>query len=303
MLELTALRHFRAVAEARNFSRAAEKLFVTQPAVSHQIRLLERTLGVRLFERTRGAVELTEAGRTLDEFCLDLFARLTEAETRVRNLQQKVEGPIACASPAGITDGWLVPELVKFQKQHPAIDYRIVTAADETVRQLVLDRRVDFGIVLERVQVPGSALLHVPVFEEEYVLVVPGSPGRKRPPPMAGDVVFSRSFVIVEESDFMLERWLAVNYPGRAKEIRVRHVANHIPAILAMVQAGLGVAVLPRHSVARAIRSGRLAEVVPPASNVRNRFVLAYREQEPMPLKLRSIVGHLAAAGRALGLE
>ncbi|MBI2944869.1 MAG: LysR family transcriptional regulator [Candidatus Wallbacteria bacterium] len=294
MLELNALRHFMAVAESRSFSRAARKLFVTQPAVSHQIRGLERSLGVALFQRNPGTVALTDAGRYLQEFCIDLFGRLTEVETTLKNLQKSIQGTLRCASPSGIADTWLLPRLIAFQKANPRVDYRVTVGRDESVRNLLQERQVDFGIVLDRIAAAGTGLKHIPVFEEEYVLLVPGGSGRKRRPPKADDVVFRRPFVVVEENDYMLKRWLDVNYPDRAGEIRIGHVVNHIPAIITMVKAGLGMGVLPRHAVVDAIESGQVSEVSPPKSNVTNRFFLVYREQHPMPYTLGQAVEFLA---------
>ncbi|MBI3890205.1 MAG: LysR family transcriptional regulator, partial [Candidatus Wallbacteria bacterium] len=289
MLELTALRHFMAVAETRSFSRAAKKLFVTQPAVSHQIRGLERTLGVPLFRRDPGVVGLTDAGRYLQEFCSGLFTSLAGVETTLSNLKQSIQGTVRCACPSGLADAWLLPRLIAFHKQNPRVDYRITVGRDEAVRKVLLERQVDFAIVLDRIAAGGASLKHLPVFQEEYVLLVPGGSGRKRRPPRAADVVFRRPFVVVEENDYMVRRWLDVNYPERAGDIRIGHVANHIPAVIALVKAGLGMGVLPRHAVVDALASGQVTEVAPPKSNVTNRFFLAYREQHPMSYTLGKI--------------
>ncbi|MBI4870173.1 MAG: LysR family transcriptional regulator [Candidatus Riflebacteria bacterium] len=298
MLDFTALRHFLAVAETRSFSRAAQKLFVTQPAVSHQIRRLEKDLGLRLFERHPDQAVLTDPGLFLQQFCIDLFNRLGEAEARVRSSVHAVEGTVRLACPTGLADCWLIPELIKFRKAHPAVDYRVWMGPDEFIRSRLEDRRLDLAIIVQAITETGQRLVQTPIYTEEYVLFVPGGSGRQRQPPPADDVVFTRPFVVFEENDYMLRRWLEENYPGRAGDVRIGHVVNHFPALIAMVKAGLGVAVLPRHTVRRALDHGELTEVPAPKANPLNRFSLAYHRQEPMSPKLEKLVAHLGAAAQ-----
>jgi LysR family nitrogen assimilation transcriptional regulator len=296
MLELTALRNFMAVAEARSFSRAAAKLYVTQPAVSHQIRRLELELGVRLFLRKPEEVTLTDSGRILRESCVDLFNRLAEAETRVKNAQQSIEGLIRVGCPAGIADGWLVPVLIAFQKRYPKVGYRLFVGGDDRIRRRLHDRQLDLAIVIQGLAESHTRLGQEPIYEEEYILLIPGGSGRKRRPPRAEDVVFTRSFVVFEENDYMLRRWLEVNFAERASDVRIGHICNHLPGIIAMVRAGLGMAVLPRHAAAHALEAGEVTEVPPPNANVKNRFSLAYPIQDPMPLRLEAVLEHVRQA-------
>lgn len=296
MLDFTALRNFMAVAEARSFSRAATKLYVTQPAVSHQIRRLETGLGVKLFLRRPDEVTLTDAGRILRESCVDLFNRLAEAETRVKNAQQSIEGLIRVGCPAGIADGWLVPILIAFQKAHPKVGYRLFVGGDDRIRRRLRDHQLDLAIVIQGLAESHARLGQERIYEEEFILLIPGGSGRQRRPPRAEDVVFSRSFVVFEEHDYMLQRWLEVNFAGRASEARIGHICNHLPGIIAMVRAGLGMAVLPRHAAARALEAGEVTEVPPPNSNVKNLFSVAYPLQDPMPLRLEAALQHIRQA-------
>lgn len=290
MLDFTSLRHFLALVEAGSFSKAAQRLFVTQPAVSHQIRELERQLGVRLVTRGHGTIDLTEPGKYLYEFCQDLFVRLAEAETRVADLRESVSGTLRIGTPMGLLDGWLLPELASFHAAHPDIEYQIIVGTDETMRELLVERRIDVALLLEGVSRHLLQLDHSPIYEEEYLLL--SRPGVKRAKKLE---VSTLPFIVYQEHDFMLNAWLEAN--GGAKQpITIRHIINHIPGIVAFVQAGLGVAVLPRHAVHRELSSGTLQEIPPPSQRVTNLFHLAYKKQRFLPLKVRTLADWLRRA-------
>lgn len=290
MLDFTSLRHFLALVEAGSFSKAAQRLFVTQPAVSHQIRELEKQLGVRLVTRGHGTIDLTEPGKYLYEFCQDLFVRLAEAETRVADLRESVSGTLRIGTPMGLLDGWLLPELASFHAAHPDIEYQIIVGTDETMRELLVERRIDVALLLEGVSRHLLQLDHSPIYQEEYLLLT--RPGVKRGRKLDIETL---PFIVYQEHDFMLNAWLEAN--GGAKQpIMIRHIVNHIPGIVAFVQAGLGVAVLPRHAVHRELSSGTLQEIPPPSQRVTNLFHLAYKKQRFLPLKVRTLADWLRRA-------
>src|SRR5271155_4430571 len=102
-MELRHLRYFHAVVDTLNFSRAAEKLRVAQPALSRQIRDLENELGVRLFDRNRVHVQLTDAGRTLAAHVAKILAEVDIAVESVRAAQRGAGGRLM------VCDDWRVP--------------------------------------------------------------------------------------------------------------------------------------------------------------------------------------------------
>ncbi len=127
---LSALRAFEAAARHLSFKRAAEDLAVTPTAVSHQIRLLEEVLGVRLFERRPRQVTLTPAGTTLFPVINGAFAAMREAIGRVRENERR--RGVTLSATTAFTAKWLVPRLASFAEAHPDIDLRL-HASDEVV--------------------------------------------------------------------------------------------------------------------------------------------------------------------------
>jgi LysR family transcriptional regulator, glycine cleavage system transcriptional activator len=120
---LPPLRTFEAVARQSSFTRAADELAITQSAVSHQIRTLERDLGVRLFRRLNPGIALTEDGRTLLEGVRAAFDAMLLATERVRSRHRV--GILTVAAPSAFATWWLVPRLGRFASAYPNIEIRI----------------------------------------------------------------------------------------------------------------------------------------------------------------------------------
>lgn len=127
---LNTLRAFEAAARNLSFTKAADELFVTQAAISHQIKTLEEALGVKLFKRLNRALLLTEEGQTLlpnVRQALDLIGQGVNKLARV-----EATGPLNVSTLPSLAAGWLVPRLTRFREAHPEIDIRL-TAGERLV--------------------------------------------------------------------------------------------------------------------------------------------------------------------------
>lgn len=120
---LNALKAFEAASRHLSFTRAAEELFVTQAAISHQIKLLEDSLGLKLFRRKNRTLLLTEEGQSYSLDIKDIFLSLTEATEKL--LSKTATGTLTVSSPPSFAIQWLVPHLANFSSLHPEIDVRI----------------------------------------------------------------------------------------------------------------------------------------------------------------------------------
>ncbi len=126
---LNALKAFEAAARQLSFTRAAEELFVTQAAVSHQIKALEEHLGIKLFMRKNRSLLLTEEGQGYFYDIKDIFSQLLEATEKL--LAKGAKGALSVSLPPTFAIQWLVPRLNQFSEQHPEIDVRIKAVDDE----------------------------------------------------------------------------------------------------------------------------------------------------------------------------
>jgi LysR family glycine cleavage system transcriptional activator len=242
---LGALRAFEAAARHLSFTRAAAELHVTQAAISHQIRLLEEAVGLRLFVRLNRSLRLTDEGRALLPFVRDGFAQLRAGVDRLRAAGRS--GVLTLTAPPSFAASWLVPRLVRFQAAHPEVEVRLQTS----MRLVDFAREgIDAGIRYGRGSWPG--LLAQRLLSEDLFPVC--APGLLREGRLD---LTSVQLLHVETFPDDWRRWLAVAGiggvdPERGSWFDAAALAHEAAA------NGLGVAMGRRHLVAAAIDAGRL---------------------------------------------
>jgi len=173
-MELTTLRQFLAIAEARHMTRAGEALGVSQPALSAAVKKLEAEVGTALLDRTGRGVELTEAGRLFAEHAAEAVRRADDAVRAVRELAGLERGQIRVGGGATAA-GWLLPPVVRaLRERQPGLHISIREAGSGAVAGAVLDGELDLGIVTLPVRQVGSGeLMTVRVLRDELLLIVP----------------------------------------------------------------------------------------------------------------------------------
>jgi DNA-binding transcriptional LysR family regulator len=170
---------FHKVAKFRSFSRAAEELFISQPAVSKHIRELEQKIGLGLIRRGRGGFDLTEAGEILFKHTHKISSHLQEIENALGNLKKDHHGVLKI----GTTESYskcLMPKLLsEFQTSHPSIKIALEVGNSEEIEKSLLDYKNDLGLI--GAVKASSKFELVPFLREELVLIVsPNHPLGKR---------------------------------------------------------------------------------------------------------------------------
>lgn len=182
-VELTPLRYFKAIAEARHMTRAAETLGVTQPALSAMLRKLEAEVGAELLHRTGKGVELTDAGRAFLVHAEEALRAAGQGVVAVRQLMGLESGSIRVGGGATATTYLLPPVVSAVRRKYAGLRFYVREAGSSTVAAAVLSGELDLGIVTLPVAVPGMRdLLTIPLVEDELRLIVPpgGSGGKGR---------------------------------------------------------------------------------------------------------------------------
>ncbi len=252
-MELRQLRYFVAVAQQRNFTRAAEILNITQPPLSRQIQLLEEELGVALFHRSSRPVRLTDGGRLFYEQALQVLGRIDQmvASTRRAGLREKQVlsiGFVASMLYAGL------PALIgRLRQSAPELDIQLVELLSIQQIPALKEGRIDLGF--GRLRQTDSNIVSTVLYEERLVLAVP--PGSKLaeadgPLPLAG-LGEHRLIVYPKEprpsyADQVLN--LLLQSDARAGEVQE---VRELQTALGLVAAGAGVCVIP--ASARQMRS------------------------------------------------
>lgn len=166
-MELRLLEYFLAVCEYQHFTKAAEKLRISQPTLSHQIKLLENYVGTPLFERVGKKIYITQAGQILLEHSQKVFYELDQANLKIKELKglQRGKLSISCSGNHLIT-----PSVLSFNQKHPDIELSIqALTTEETIRGL-LNNDIDLGVIFAEIQ--NDQIEFIPLFQEEFFIVV-----------------------------------------------------------------------------------------------------------------------------------
>ncbi len=173
MLDLTKLQTFLHVAQSMSFSEAAEQLHLTQPTISHHIKMLERDLGVELFERSGGGLRLTEAGSLLLPRARKLMREAFEIQRMMESLEEKVVGQlrIACSTTSG---KYVLPQFAaRFHKQHPGVNISVLRCTSPYVVPQLLKEEADLGVV--SYDACGDGMECQEFFNDHIILIVPAN--------------------------------------------------------------------------------------------------------------------------------
>lgn len=172
-MTLEQLRIFATVAEMLHFTRAAEVLHLSQPAVSAAIAALEAEHGLRLFDRIGRRVELTAAGQLLHGQARAILAKVEEAGTMLAELSGLSRGALRLAASQTVGNHWLAPRLLRFAEAYPGIRVDLSIGNTEQVAEAVRDGRAELGIA--EGAVADSALVSEPIEGDRLRLVVGAS--------------------------------------------------------------------------------------------------------------------------------
>lgn len=235
------------LSEIRNFSQVAEKLNISQPALSKQILGLEGELGVKLFDRTTTPLTVTPAGQYFIQEAQELLYR---EDQLIRSMEQYKLGD-AGQLVIGVTpfrSSYLIPQIVKeFRTAYPSIQVKLIEAGSETLRKEAAEGRYDFAVV--NLPVDESLVDVIPLEPDRLVLVVPQEWKHLLPPEAtSGEIPFAACrelpFVVVQKNQEMrllFEKLCTVNqfHPNIAAEV------VGLTTAWAMVCAGVAATILP----------------------------------------------------------
>jgi len=255
-MQLAQVEGFLEVARRANLSRAAEALFITQPALTARLRALEAEVGSPLFRRGRRGMVLTEAGRTFLPYADRAVRALQDGSSAIERLPLADELVLG-AAPAIST--YVLPQLlVRFEAEHPAVRLSVRTGHSEQILDMVVRGDVQVGLARE---LHHPALETMDLYEDELVLVVePGHPlARHRR--INIDRVRDARLILFDRTSSYYDLTNALFRTAGPPPRGVLEL-DHIDAAKQMVLAGLGVALLPMTAVAGELRSGSLRRVV-----------------------------------------
>ncbi|WP_422485262.1 selenium metabolism-associated LysR family transcriptional regulator [Gudongella sp. DL1XJH-153] len=178
-MDIRQLRTFMEVAKLGSFSKAAEKLYLTQPTVTNHIQVIERELQTVLLNRMSKGITLTEAGNIVYQNSLDIINTYESMKYQLDEHKGRIEGKLEIAS-SSVPRKHLLPELIfGFQKQHPLVTFSILDVDSSKVVENILDGYIDFGFVGAIYEDPN--LEYIPIMNDYLVFATPANVYKDRP--------------------------------------------------------------------------------------------------------------------------
>ena len=258
-MNLNHLAIFQAVADAGNITAGAERLHISQPAVSKQLQELERSLGAPLLDRLPRGVRLTEAGELLAGYARRLFALEAEAELALAELKGLERGRLSIG--ASVTIGsYLLPQvLARFYERHPGLELSVEIANTESIQRKLLDGALDIGLTEGQ---SSFAEIEAEEFRQDQMVAItaPDHPLVHAPEPVAIRRLCDEPFVVREMGSgtrLVLESALA------ERQLTIHPVMSlgNIGAIKRAVAAGIGVAFVSALTIELEVAAGSLAVI------------------------------------------
>jgi DNA-binding transcriptional LysR family regulator len=276
-MELRQLRTFVAVAELRHFARAASLCNLSQPAVSHQIALLEEEVGAKLLNRAARRVSLTVAGEVFLEEARRILGAVDRAHERMQEVARGAVGRIRLGATATPGLYWLPPLLAQYRAAHATYDLRFEIAPLHAIAERVARNDLDMAIVAG--PLPSSELQARRLTRDELVIVAPPTSALVRRRGLKATHLESETWLVREDGSDTRRQVAAWWHRHRLAPTRMMTFESP-DAVKRAVTAGLGIAMVSRLTVAEDLAAGRLMTVpLKTALPVREFFVVDHPQK------------------------
>ncbi len=256
------LKVFHTVARLLSFTKAAEELHMTQPAVTFQVRQLEEYFNTRLFDRTHNKVNLTPAGERVSEFAERIFDLYSEMESSVRDLTGEISGALTIGASTTIAEYMLPALLGEFKNSYPDINLRLKVSNSEGIVSMVEHNVIDLGFVESPV---SNKNLIVEVCHEDQLVVIaaPDHELVKRGGKVKASDIVNFPFVSREEGSGT--RDVIMQYLMEAKvslgDMNICLELGSPEAIKGPVEAGMGITIISRSIIGKELKLNTVAEL------------------------------------------
>ncbi|MGW2056884.1 LysR family transcriptional regulator [Streptomyces sp. NPDC001840] len=293
-MQFQQLLYFVAVAETRHFTRAAERVHVSQPSLSQQIRALEKELGAELFSRARGNVALTDAGKALLPLARRILADTETARHEVQELAQLRRGRVRLGATPSVCTGLLPDVLRTFHDLHPGIQLLIEESGSHDLVRELARGALDLALVVLPLPSASPALTTVELLHEDLVVVSSAAVAPPDRPLRIADLEGEPLVMFRHGYDLRELTVAACRAAGFEPSFTVE--GGEMDAVLGFVRAGLGLAVVPSMVAARA-RDLRVTALARPG--LRRTIALAHRSDVAPPRAARELQKVLLATQTA----
>lgn len=275
------LRTFYFVAKLKSFTKAAEALALTQPAVSIQIKSLEQEYGTILFERSGREIVLTEAGKILFSHVERIFSELERAESRLREYSDPLRGTVSFGSSILCSTYLIPPILGKFRQLYPSVRFNLKVRYAEEVLKFITENEIDFGIMGEGNKMNSEVFEVRQLLEDELVFVMSSSHNIDKNEVTLEEII-DENFIFPEEHS-ALRKYLNQKMDELGVSVKPYIEVGNIEVVKKLVEQNFGCSILSYISVKEEIDSGKLAMRRIKSPFFRRKIILVKKRGRTLP--------------------
>ncbi|AXR06543.1 LysR family transcriptional regulator [Salinimonas sediminis] len=242
------------VAESSTFAEAAEKLHLTQPALSSAIKKMEEQLGGKLFSRSTRSVKLTPEGETLLPSARRLINDWDDTFEEIQNLFAVQQGRLTVAAMPSFAESHLPPILQRYHAAHPNIRLRVLDVVMEATLESVLSTKAEIGFTFEPENTDG--LHFVPLFEDKFVAVLYPQHPLANQPAVAFSHLLQSPFIAMNRGS-AVRKWIE-GIAGDFGHLHIIAETGQLGSVGQLISQGLGVSVVPQLCEPQMRRNGLL---------------------------------------------
>lgn len=293
-MTLRNLQIFVAVADCLNMTKAAKKLYISQPSVSMAVSEIEKEYGVVLFERSSGKLSLTPMGKTLRSYAQNVLEMIEKMENLTR---EEASTCIKIGVTVTIGSTIMGPIIAKMKESMPKVDYHVTVANTRIIENMLLNSEVDIAFVEGQVANPNLEVYEV-LSDELIAICAPGHRFGKMESVTLREV--SKEPLILREPESGTRAFFEEEMQKAGLNYIVRWTSYSYGAIIDAVKNDLGVGIISRKLAEKYIREGSLCGCRIKDANLSRSFRLLYVKNKyitDMMLKFSEIVGNIAAIG------
>lgn len=287
-MDVRHLQMIREVVATGNLTKAAERLFLTQSALSHQLKEVEAYFNTQLFIRDKKLMRLTQAGAVVLRTAEVVLSEIDEAKRKIKCMTDQETGEVRLSTECYTSYHWLSAFLKSFRTKNPKVDIKVEVDATYNSENFLLEDKLDVAILEENT---NPKLSYTPLFQDEFVVIVADDH------PWVG-----RQWI--EVNDFADQPYIMYNIPNEQSTTFATLFHSQKPtkvykvtlteAMIEMVKAGLGVAVLPNWVIKPYVDSGQLVAIPLTRQRMLRTWYAATLKNKQLPAYTHQFIEHLA---------
>src|SRR5881275_3161096 len=273
-MDFEQLNAFIEVARHNSFSRAAEKCFRTQPAISSQIRALEEEVGAKLFDRSGGKVALTAAGKAFQRYAEETVSGRRNMMTALAEMERVPRGEIVVSANEGTCLHVLPEVFAEFKRQYAKVAVNIIRSEHAKIVEAVADNSVDFGVVT--LPVADARMTVVTIHKDELVLIVP--PGHALAKSKSVTLTDAAKYPLVMPKLGRTRDALEALFDERRLKPNIAMELDSSELLKRFVAADVGIGFIAGSNVIEDVKAGVLAAIPLADVQIRRDLALVFRK-------------------------